>query len=139
MNTTIINHRGEDIAPQTSPSDEIIKALESKIEGQKNSIIHYRNMISEFQDALVEAVVCQDIPREVGRFFADIFGMSPTRTVSWSAGVSIDGTMEIDLFDDDDDLAHKIEHMDVSVDGIDAADYDVTNIEIYNVEVADAY
>jgi len=138
MNTTIINHRGEDIAPQTSPSDEIIKALESKIEGQKNSIIHYRNMISEFQDALVEAVVCQDIPREVGRFFADIFGMSPTRTVSWSAEATIQGTMQVDLFDDDD-TERKIERMDVSVDGIDADDYDVTNIDIYNVEVRDEY
>ena len=139
MNTTIINHRGEDIAPQTSPSDEIIKALESKIEGQKNSIIHYRNMISEFQDALVEAVVCSDIPREVGRVFADILGLSPTRTVSWAADVRIEGTMEVDLFDNDDDPGHKVERMDISVDSIDANDYDVTNIDIYNVEVSDAY
>lgn len=138
MNTTIINHRGEDIAPQTSPSDEIIKALESKIEGQKDSIIHYRNIISEFQDALVEAIVCQDIPREIGRVFADIFGMSLTRTVSWSADASIQGTMQVDLFDDDD-TERKIERMDVSVDGIDADDYDVTNIDIYNVEVRDEY
>ena len=139
MNTTIINHRGEDIAPQTSPSDEIIKALESKIEGQKYSIIHYRNMISEFQDALVEAVVCQDIPREVGRVFADIFGMSPTRTVSWSAEATIQGTMQVDLFDDNEDHQQKIECMDISVDSIAAEDYDVTNIDIYNVEVRDEY
>lgn len=138
MNTTIINHRGEDVATQTSPSDEIIKALESKIEGQKNSLTHYRNIISEFQDALVEAVVCKDIPREVGRAFADIFGMSLTRTVSWAADVRIEGTMEIDLFDDDD-TERKIEHMDVSVDGINADDYNVSNIDIYNVEVRDEY
>lgn len=138
MNTTIINHRGEDIATQTAPSEEIIKALESTIEGQKNSIIHYRNIISEFQDALVEAIVCQDIPSEVGRVFADIFGMSLTSTVSWSAEVRIEGTMEVDLFGDDN-YEHSIEHMDISVDGIDAVDYDVVKIDIYNVEVTGAY
>ena len=81
-----------------------LQSANSNLDYQRNSASVARSQIRSFQDALTEAVECEDIDMDLAAAFADIFGFTLTKPVELVVNVTWRGTAQIPLNQDFDDI-----------------------------------
>lgn len=131
MANMIVNPTTPDFFP-TSTIEELtaeVQNLKLSMKSKNYALETYREMVKEFEKHLIAAVIQGEIPRGTAVILAEIFDLSLTRTVKWSAAAMIEGTMEIDAFTEEDEAQSFIDGIDIQVI-MDADDYDVQRIEI---------
>ena len=81
-----------------------LQSATSNLDYQRNAASVARSQIRSFQDALTEAVECEDIDMDLAAAFADIFGFTLTKPVELVVSVTFRGTAQIPLNQDIDSI-----------------------------------